>query len=174
MYCINCGNKNDEDAKFCLDCGTQVQRVAQTGGQTPNYYPAVSPKPKPEKAIIITACIVAVVAIVVAIVIATRGSSLVGRWYHIGYTDYGVFEEAQGNRLDFVEFFSNGNFIAGSIRDGNERIDEDGSWETSGNRLFIRTNWSTDSVQFRIRGSRFYIYDGPDYTMVYSRNRPRW
>ena len=38
MYCINCGNKLDKDAKFCKECGTKTSRVIDTSEEITNRY----------------------------------------------------------------------------------------------------------------------------------------
>jgi len=125
-----------------------------------------------KKMLAIIGIVAVVIAATIIAIVIFRGDNIVGRWYHIGYQDYGQFEEAWGDRIEFVEFFSNGHFVAGTIRDGDMRIDEEGTWSISGDRMFIRDNWNTDSFVFRRSGSRFYVYDGLNYAMVFSQSRP--
>lgn len=50
MYCPNCGAKNEDVARFCEECGTNLQEDLQQGSQPnpqPNPQPSLQPSPQP-------------------------------------------------------------------------------------------------------------------------------
>ena len=59
MYCMNCGTKNDEQAKFCIKCGQQL-----TDSVVVNENPKLA-KGKPKSWSMVLISLVLVVAIIV-------------------------------------------------------------------------------------------------------------
>ena len=47
MYCPNCGLKNEPDARFCLNCGTQLSVPQESPNQNEKIYKAETSQLKP-------------------------------------------------------------------------------------------------------------------------------
>ena len=51
MYCQNCGKKLDDDAFFCDECGTKIERQKKSNNKTPNVQETYVIKEEPAKEI---------------------------------------------------------------------------------------------------------------------------
>lgn len=57
MFCTKCGNKNDDNTKFCTNCGAKLEPT-QTPPTPPTQQPPVTPQKKNNKPLIIVAIVV--------------------------------------------------------------------------------------------------------------------
>lgn len=106
IFCVNCGNKLNDDEKFCPACGYPVEQQAPNGSS--NREP--EKKKKGIMAIGIAAgCLVAAIAIAVVIIVVGLGGSNNSEKYakfmeegqaFLNELDYGQAEEAFLNAID--------------------------------------------------------------------------
>ena len=55
MYCVKCGNKLEDEAKFCVNCGTKrvdLQNVAKDNEIVYEEYKEIAPEPKASNSVI--------------------------------------------------------------------------------------------------------------------------
>lgn len=82
MYCSKCGAKLPEGARFCQNCGAQVQAAgdAAQGGAPPQpYYPPVKQRPKWLIPVVVSASVLAAVLMLVVIVKILTGGLMDNR-----------------------------------------------------------------------------------------------
>ena len=124
MFCIKCGTQQPQSSAFCIKCGEKIvveeasqpsveptpqapmqpipQQYAQPTYQQPTV---VTPKNKPNIAVVITVAVLAVVSIVIMIMLFGGGTGggggrdmqLVGTWETIGF-GYTFEADGQGER----------------------------------------------------------------------------
>lgn len=64
VYCQNCGSKNVDDAKFCVNCGAEIKRVEEVKKEAIIKQPEKPPKPSPKPFLSRTIFIIILIVIV--------------------------------------------------------------------------------------------------------------
>ena len=123
MFCTNCGNKNENGAKFCPHCGGAVddtpatQAIIEVPTSTPPETSAKKAKLN-KKHIIFGSCFLVAIIITIAAFMFLRQSDearLIGVWYHVGrYDAQGVFHPIVNVERGWIrEFSRNGTMRTG-------------------------------------------------------------
>lgn len=147
MYCQKCGNKIDEDAKVCAQCGAPVAK-------TMSFLMDKKISPQHIKIIIIAVSIIAVLGLV-KLMVKSPEENLVGTWvctedddWFLTFGEDGKFCDSEINFLSYTTvgawkvLSDNGVLYLDSLDD--DPVDTY-NFELKGNKLIIYTGYSDNS-----------------------------
>lgn len=152
MFCVKCGEKLKEDAKFCSSCGKSVdeecsnENVSTGGVLSSNFL-----KKFDSKKIIAIVGIIVVLVVLVSALPNSKKSSIVGSW-----ENYNGFE---------VSFSENGEFTYGTNHYGTYTIYDDNQlvltykdfdWLTEQDKYEWEVDWYVDGNTLTLDEKVFY------------------
>jgi len=167
MFCTKCGQKNNEDARFCSRCGTPVINEVHSNQQTTqppapvNRENHIEPVKAAGLSTGVKVAIGAVAAVIIGVIIFSTGSgsnNIVGRWEGVSVTStfFGetIVEELQPGEA-FWEVYADG---TGAIIEGRGSGRENFTWRIeSGRFLMTDSTGETIPIRYNISGSTLTI-----------------
>lgn len=139
MYCLKCGNKMDEDARFCSKCGKPVTGRRISG---------LIEKGLPSKNIrIIALAIVLLLVILGGVKLLTKSTekSIVGTWVCTTDEEWTLTFKENGTFYDSISYFLYYTNV------GNWEIPSDGI-------LYFNSDGDEDTFEFELKGNILTIY----------------